>query len=344
MIENAQTLGFIGEADSLDYLNQRISELQNAAASTADGIGSAVDTIRNELDLLLGDLSPYNDRQKLEMARAGLQAGTVSQEQFLTIARRLFASSSQYAREFDFAMQYPGSSAASTGGESSYSATTNTDTRSLAELIAARDELLAQQQAETARTLAQQLAEMSAATGESYAAIAEAQRWNLAQLGETLGLDQDALAGYLDQMQAVYAAQLSAVDYMAGTYSIVGAINDLPFGIASAMMGNYDPAAWAGEETPYTDKFTPQIQPINVVPVMAEPGSNSNDALLAKLDALQAEVVALREEVSRGADAGEAGADAAAQTAVNTRATTAELIRLGQPRPGASRSSRTEVV
>jgi hypothetical protein len=71
--------------------------IQDAAQSASDAI-----------NLLIGDLSPLNDRAKLEEARKGLIAGSVSQDQFLEIARRLYASSQQYNTEFAFAQQFPG--------------------------------------------------------------------------------------------------------------------------------------------------------------------------------------------------------------------------------------------
>ena len=112
-------------------------------------------------------------------------------------------------------------------------------------------------------------------------------------------------------------------------------------GIIDAVMGTYDPAAFAGEEPGHDEKYTQQIQPIATLPVMAI-GNESDgrmDALLEEVRSLRAEVTALREQATRGADAGVVTADAAIQTAENTRQTTAELRNLGQPRPGARRST-----
>lgn len=337
MIANATALGYIDAPDTLDYLNQRIGELQNASANAASGIGAAVDTIRNELDLLLGDLSPYSDRQKLEMARAGLQAGSVAQEQFLAIAQRLFGRSSRYAEEFAFAQQYPGGAGSGDGYNPATGTTTSSDARSLQELIAARDALMAAQQYEMAQTLARQLAEYSAFGQQTYAEIAAMQNWNLEQLATTLGLNSEELTTYLDTLAATFHAQ----DFAASAANIVDAVIAGSQGIIDAVMGSYDPAAFAGEAPGYDEKYPQSIQPIAAVPVAAIGAANdgSMDALLDEVRGLRAEVASLREQATRGADAGEVTADAAIQTAENTRQTTAELRNLGQQRPGARRST-----
>ncbi len=73
------------------------------------------------MNLLLGNLSPLNDQEKLRIALHGLQAGTVTQDQVLTIGRQLYASSEAYTALFNQVMQYGGGggSAGNTGGGSS---------------------------------------------------------------------------------------------------------------------------------------------------------------------------------------------------------------------------------
>ena len=104
---------------TLDQVSAEIARLQGIAGDGASAVQSFGQSIQDAsqrahdaIALLIGDLSPLNDRAKLEEARKGLMAGVVSQEEFLTIARRLFASSDQYKTEFAFAQRFPGTQSA----------------------------------------------------------------------------------------------------------------------------------------------------------------------------------------------------------------------------------------
>src|SRR5262249_23726647 len=111
----------LGYTDTLDSLNQKIAELQQGAGSAADTIGSAADTISQadeKLNLEIGDLSPYSDNQKLQLALQGLRQGTVSADQVLQIGRRLYASGNDYDTLFQqvLALTGGGNGGSTSGG------------------------------------------------------------------------------------------------------------------------------------------------------------------------------------------------------------------------------------
>lgn len=192
----AVTLGYATPADTIESLNAQIESLSSASAGAADAIGSAIDSMREKMNLLLGDLSPFNDQKKLELALEGLRAGTVDAQTVLEIGRRLYASTSNYTNLFNQVMGI--AQFGQPGGSGSGQSTA--ESRTLAELIAARDALLAAQRPELADELAHRLAEIAFATGEDFASIAQDQGFALAQLGADLNLNGDQLNEYLQTL------------------------------------------------------------------------------------------------------------------------------------------------
>lgn len=200
----AVTLGYTTAADTVESLTAQIESLSSSSSGAADAIGSAVDSMREKMNLLLGDLSPFNDQKKLELALEGLRAGTVDASTVLEIGRRLYASTANYTNLFNQVMgmaQFGQGNTGSTGGVS------EAEGRTLAELTAARDALLAAQRPELADELARRLAEIAFATGEDFATIAEQQGFTLDQLGEDLNLNSDQLQAYLDELEKQFESQ-----------------------------------------------------------------------------------------------------------------------------------------
>lgn len=228
----AVELGYITQADTLDSLNAQIAELQSSSEYAAEGIGEAVDSIRQQMDLLLGDLSPYNDQKKLELALEGLRAGTVDPQQVLEIGRRLYASTSAYTDLFNQVMGMA-NFGAQTGGTNSASAGETGDGRSLAELIRLRDEMLEVQRPELADQLARRIAELSVATGEDFAEIAEGMGWTLDRLADDLSLSDQQLQDYLAQL----AEQFESQDWIEVADLITAAIDSSRDAIVSAITG-----------------------------------------------------------------------------------------------------------
>lgn len=202
MRDLAVTLGYTTQGDTLESLNSQIDALGSASYDAADAISSAIDAMREKMNLLLGDLSPFNDQQKLELALQGLREGTVDPEQVLEIGRRLFASTSQYTDLFNQVMGMAQFGQGGGGGSQS-----DAEGRTLEELIAARDALLAATRPDIADDLAHRIAEIAYATGEDFAAIAAEQGFSLEQLGADLGIQGEELNAYLEQLRAQFEAQ-----------------------------------------------------------------------------------------------------------------------------------------
>ena len=202
----AVTLGYTTPADTIESLNAQIESLSSTSSDAAGAIGSAIDSMREKMNLLLGDLSPLNDQKKLEIALEGLRNGTVDASQVLEIGRRLYASTSNYTNLFNEVMRI--AQLGQPGGSGSGSSSNQTaDGRTLQELIAARDALIAAQRPELADQLAQRIAEIAFATGEDFAAIAEQQGFTLDQLGSDLMLNGEQLNAYLQTLVDQFESQ-----------------------------------------------------------------------------------------------------------------------------------------
>jgi hypothetical protein len=213
---SAQSLAFslgLTTQGSLEQINSEIARLQGLAgngASAVHGFGAAMQDASQRasdaINLLIGDLSPLNDRAKLEEARKGLMAGQVTQDQFLEIARRLYASSQQYKTEFAFAQQFPGagntpSVGAGNGGSQGL---TGAQQQRLADLLEEQKKLTAQNQLQQYRDFAQQVAQISSATGENFEQVlGELGVTDIDELVKGLGLqNKDQLKAYIENLQA----------------------------------------------------------------------------------------------------------------------------------------------
>lgn len=166
----AASLGY-AMPQSLDEINARIAELQGAAGAGSQAIGGFSDAMQNaaqrateSMNLLLGDLSPLNDQEKLQKALEGLRAGTASAEQVLQIGRQLYATGSDYNALFArvMAMARGGVQAVGGGGGGGSSGTGNSE--ELSELLKQRDAIMAAQQHAGALELAQEIADIVASS------------------------------------------------------------------------------------------------------------------------------------------------------------------------------------
>jgi hypothetical protein len=200
----AQELAFsmgltnIGSAGQIDAEIARLEGMAGSSSTTIREFGDAMMDAANRaneaINLLLGDLSPLNDREKLQTALEGLRAGTVSQEQVLEIGRRLYASSQAYNDLFAMVQGYgrpaPGSAGGSSGvGGSQAGGLSQADRDRLEALYLQRDAAMAQQDYLNAQTLAGQIAEIAEASGEDYMAVLDDMGINAEELAERLHLD-----------------------------------------------------------------------------------------------------------------------------------------------------------
>lgn len=221
---------------SLDQVNGEIARLtgaNTAATSSISNFGNAITETAQKADaalnLMLGNLSPLNDQQKLQLALQGLRAGTVSADQVLSIGRSLYASSQAYTDLFNQVMPYAGQQAAGGGsyvGGSSTSTTDHTqllsqaDQEKLAALMKERDSLQAAQTLQQYQTLARQIEEIAQAKGETFDQVIKEMGIDQAALEKGLSIKSDAdFAAYMDQMKK----QLDSAGE--NTTSIVTAIN-----------------------------------------------------------------------------------------------------------------------
>lgn len=207
--ETAFSLG-LTTTGSLDQINAEISQLQSEAGNAASAVGGfsaamtdAAQRAADAMNLLLGDLSPLNDQQKLQQALQGLRAGTVTQDQVLQIGRRLYASSQAYNDLFA-QVQGIGVISQSTGGASTGGSSMSPgDQQRLSDLLAERDKLQKAATASQYQTLAQQIAEIAMAKGEDYQQVLDELGIKASDLEKGLGIKSDAdLTKYLDAVQA----------------------------------------------------------------------------------------------------------------------------------------------
>ena len=192
---------------TLAGIEQEISALENgthALRGFNNAITSTANAAKNAMDLMLGDLSPLNDQQKLATAMQGLRAGTATVDQVLEIGRRLYASGSQYTDLFNSLRPYfgRGGSVPNYGGVPSGGGVGDTPHGNLAELKAERDAMLKSQREAQARELAAVTANLSLVQKESYEQIADELHFNLKDLAKDLNMSQDQLKTYLDSLKA----------------------------------------------------------------------------------------------------------------------------------------------
>lgn len=238
----AVQLGYTSAADTLDSLNAQIDSFSSATVDASDAVGSAVDAMREKMNLLLGDLSPFNDQKKLELALQGLRDGTVDASQVLEIGRRLYASTSNYTDLFNQVMGM-----ANNGGSNpADTASTQSEAqgRTLQELIAARDALLAAQRPELADELARRIAELAYATGDDFTTLAESMGFGLDQIADDLGLNADQLNAYLQQLEDQFNAQ----DFADVGQMIQDAISNSADRIVEAITGEPSDAIAAADQ------------------------------------------------------------------------------------------------
>lgn len=210
---SAQDLAFnlgltnVGSYDAISAEIERLQGKANQGADTIRDFGSAIQTAAQRasdaINLLLGDLSPLNDQEKLQKALEGLRGGTVTQEQVLQIGRRLYASSQAYNDLFAM-VQGMGGRAASMGGGGrmgggSSVGLTGAESKRLQELLKQQQEMQAAMQLQQYQTLAQQIAEASMAREIDWQAWVAERDISVQGLMEGLGLPSEAdLDAYMD--------------------------------------------------------------------------------------------------------------------------------------------------
>jgi len=215
-----QSLAFslgITTKGSLSDVNAEIARLQgsaNGASGAVRNFGGAIASTAASataaIALLLGQLSPLSDAQKLQVALAGQRAGTVTPDQVLTIGRALYASSQAYVQLFAQVQSigdHTGAGGASSGGgggasSGSTQSLSATDQARLTALLKERDTLQASQTLGQYQTLAQQIAEFASAKGISYQQVMKDMGVSQKDLEKGLNIKSDAdLNTYIKNIQ-----------------------------------------------------------------------------------------------------------------------------------------------
>lgn len=208
---NAFGLG-LTSIGSLDEVTNEINALQAKAGQggaalhgLGAGITSMADAAKHAMDLLLGDLSPLNDQQKLQQGLAGLRAGTATAEQVLEIGRRLYGSTQPYDALYTTvqALSRGGAAAVATGGVGGTGAggLTGAERDRLSDLLKqqqALQDIATQQRYEQ---LAQQVAEIASAKGQDWRTVLEKMGVNITQFETGLKMSDAQTGDYIGELQ-----------------------------------------------------------------------------------------------------------------------------------------------
>lgn len=237
---SAQDLAFslgLTTTGSLDAVNQEIQRLQaeagtgsNALRGFGDAVNSVAEAAQSAAQLMLGDLSPLNDTQKLQYALDAFHRGAASTEDVLQVAARLWTTSStQYQNLFN-QLQGATPTAATAAVSASQGGLSGADAARLQQLLQEQATLQAAQTQAQYKTLAQQIAEIASATGEDWQKVLSDMGVNASDLEKGLGLaNDDALSQYLGAIQTQTDSNGD------NTTSIIAAIHDIGDQITAAI-------------------------------------------------------------------------------------------------------------
>lgn len=212
-VAQQQVRSLYGTAFTLNDVNSDIAALQakaDAATSSMEDFGSSIqdvaDGARKAMELMLGDLSPLNDQQKLQQALAGQMGGMVSPEQVLQIGRRLYASSQAYNDLFNQVMQIGDHTGATQaggggGGKAQSAGLTPEESQRLKDLLLQRDDLQKAQRLDEARSLADTIATIAKVNKASLEDAAKSLNLDLGKLMEDLGMTPEQFQNYIKTLQ-----------------------------------------------------------------------------------------------------------------------------------------------
>jgi hypothetical protein len=241
----AISLGYTTQGMTVDQIDQQIAAIRNGtgdASQNLHGFGNAITEVSHRasdaLNLLLGDLSPLTDMEKIQKALQGLRQGLVTQDQVLTIGRRLYGSSQQYTDLFNEVQHFPGSAGANLGGNAGGSGgngrhpLTAAEQKQISDLEQQRKDAENAQRHNEALQLARNIAELSTVTGESYADIAKSEGFDIHKLMKDLGVtSEDQLNKMLDGFKSQQDSSHQ------DSQDLLSAIMQLPLAIADALNG-----------------------------------------------------------------------------------------------------------
>jgi tape measure domain-containing protein len=213
---SAQSLAFslgLTTVGSLDDVNSEIARLQQQAGQGATAVGNfgnamqtAAQQATDAMNLLLGDLSPYNDKAKLQIALQGLYAGTATKDQVLSIGKDLWTTtSSQYQALFNQVMAVPdhgtGGGGGGGAGGAQHQGLSAADSQRLKDLLKEQQALQAAATLQQYQTLAQQVAEIASSKGEDWKQVLTDMNVDIAAFEKGLGMTDDQTNAYIQAAQ-----------------------------------------------------------------------------------------------------------------------------------------------
>ncbi|MGS1128466.1 hypothetical protein ACVCL3_15835 [Rhodanobacter sp. UC4437_H4] len=180
-----------------------VGKLYGVTGDTLASVNAQIDKLQGKLQtatqLAIGDNSPLSEKEKLDVALKGLRSGITSADDVLSLGRKLYASSADYAglyAKVQDILQLPGAGQAGAAGIGSALDEYNG-------LIGKRDQLQSQAAAmarfNDAKTLAQYVADISTTHGIGYGEAASGLGFSLQDLAKDLGVTN--LVGYLDNLK-----------------------------------------------------------------------------------------------------------------------------------------------
>jgi len=179
------------------------AKLYNVTGNTLASVNAQIDKLQSKVQtaaqLAIGDNSPLNEKEKLDVALKGLRSGVTSADDVLALGRKLYASSADYAGLYAKVQEIlglPGAGQTGTAGINSALDQYN-------QLIGQRDQMQSQADAMArftdAKTLAQYVADISTTHGIGYGEAASGLGFSLTDLAKDLGVTN--LMGYLDNLK-----------------------------------------------------------------------------------------------------------------------------------------------
>jgi len=201
------------------------SKLYDVTGNSLAAVNALLDKMSSKVQtaaqMAIGDNSPLSGKEKLDVALKGLRSGVTSADDVLSLGRKLYSSSADYAglyAKVQDILQLPGAGETGTAG-------INAALDDYNKLVAQRDQYQTAANATSrftdAKTLAQYVADISTTHGIGYGEAASGLGFSLQDLAKDLGVTN--LTGYLDNLKL---ADIPGTT-MDASASIVDAIHQL---------------------------------------------------------------------------------------------------------------------
>ncbi|HET7300286.1 MAG TPA: hypothetical protein VFJ01_06485, partial [Oleiagrimonas sp.] len=209
-----------------------VAKLYDATGASLAAVNAQLDKLQGKtqsaLQLAIGDKSPLSGTEKLDLALKGLRSGLTNAGDVLSLGRKLYANTADYAGLYRKVQEILGMPGASGVGGLDAAITKYTDLYGKQQQL--QDQAAAMQRFGSAKTLAQYVSDLSTTKGLSYSEVAKNLGLNMSALAKDLGVTN--LVGYLNKLKLQDVGN-GLTD--AGT--IVGAIHQLGRDLVQSITG-----------------------------------------------------------------------------------------------------------